>query len=119
MSLAETQQIFQYLTAIEEMLKNIEVQIQTINSGKGSPKSIDTTIDKLRTFERVAARYLLLVQRMGLPDDQQQLIQVGSKIVIVFNQMYMAGTLLFASPTGAILGVAALALAQLTIMEGY
>ncbi len=72
-----------------------------------------------RELVQVARTYLLLANRMGLPEDAEKMIRIGQRIIVIFNQMYRAGMLLFTSPVGAVIGVGSLALSQLYIMEGY
>jgi len=97
------------LEEIKRILDELQPQLER------APRQLET----FKQLERVAFRYLTLVRRAGLPENAEELIRVGTRIIVVFRQMQIAGTMLFAGPVGVLLGIATLALAHLTLMEGY
>ena len=73
-----------------------------------------------REVVQAARTWLLLVNRMNLPEDVERLITVGQRIIVILNQMYRAGMLLFSgTPWGFATGMAFMAMSQLYVMEGY
>jgi len=104
---------------IQELRAELERVEEIINRIEPKIRDGERKLSVYREVVQVARTYLLLANRMGLPEDAEQLIRVGQRIVVIFNQMYRAGMLLFTSPVGAIIGIGSLALSQLYIMEGY
>jgi hypothetical protein len=116
-SLAETQQIYELLVKIDELLANVEVKTQTLE------RELPVTKDALMTtrqLERVTLRYIALARSMGLPKDATQIINVLMRMVVIMRMLEISGTMLFSgTPYGILLGIAGIAMTQASMLEGY
>lgn len=117
--MSQIQEAYTTLAEIDRLLANIELKITNITSS-GKRAELTETVNLYKEIVKAARTWLLLVDRMGLPEDAKELITQGQRIIVIFNQMYRAGMLLFSgSPWGVATGIALLAMSELFIMEGY
>lgn len=117
--MSQIQEVYQTLAEIDRLLADIELKINNISS-PGQQMRLESTLSIYREVVKAARTWLLLVDRMNLPEDAERLISAGQRIIVIFNQMYRAGMLLFSgSPWGFAAGVAIMAMSQLFVMEGY
>lgn len=82
-SLGDIQQIHGMLQQISKLLDEVDTKTDNVNS-----KSRQAA-EKLRELELVALRYLVIVQRLGLPDDVNMMIQKIAMMIVALRQLEM------------------------------
>jgi hypothetical protein len=120
MSLSETQQIFQLLTQIEQILNNVEVKSEKIVTDLPKTKEALTTF---RELERLALRWLLLARRFGLPEQVDGATNAFMRLIVVIRMAQMSiNMMMLGNPVTFLIGVAGLTMSTmnaLTMAEGY
>jgi hypothetical protein len=119
MSLSQTQEIMMVCREIIELLNNAE--LKTTHLVKELPATKET-LATFRELERVAIRYLAIVQRMGLNDNVQNQIRVLSQLIVILRMAHMSYTMLTRGTfIGTLMGLASLTMTAFSIydvMEG-
>lgn len=104
MSLSEAQEIFGLLTEIDKVLGDIELKIQNIQND--APR-IESALTSFRQVERLALRWLALSQRMGMPPDMQQVINIVTRLIVMLRMLQMSwNMMLMTNPITALIGIA-------------
>lgn len=117
MSLGEVQQIYAVLLKIDEILTRIENK--TENLERDLPKTKEALMT-LRDLERVTLRYVALARRISGSERADDLIRILTRIMVTMQMLYISGTMLFsATPYGVLMGIAGVAMAQASMLEGY
>lgn len=108
MSFGETRQIMSDLQEIMALLNQTSIKSEKII--RDLPKTNEALIT-FRQLERIAIRYLAIVNRMGLPDDAQKQIQILTKIIVTVRMAQMSYNMLLAgTPYGLLMSIAGFAM---------
>lgn len=117
MSLSEAQAVYELLLKIDQLLSGIETKTENLI------RELPQTRESLMTFrqaERVALRYVALVRRISGSDRADQLIQILTRVLIIMRMLEISGIMLFSgTPYGILLGIAGIAMAEASMLEGY
>jgi len=79
-SLGEIAQIYGMLVKIDELLGTVETKI---NKTESDTEKLTESFNKL---EQTALRYLAIVNKLGLPKDAQQVLDVLTRTIVVLRQ---------------------------------
>lgn len=107
-----------------QLLNGVEVKTNALNADL--PQTT-RTLATARQLERVMLRYLVLVRRMGLPDDAQKVIDTLAKILVTVRMLQMSINMLATgiaggSLLGVLSGIAGLGILVVSapqMLEGY
>lgn len=113
--MSQAQEAYALLQEVDRLLANIEVRIQRIEGGAEGAEGTERldrlkeTLATFRQLERLVLRWLVLAQRLGLPEDITKAITIISKLIVVLRMWQMSTNLMMMSnPISAALGVAGL-----------
>ena len=112
-SLGDIQQIYIMLQEIDRLLAHVEVQ------SRATERQLTNTIESFNSVEQVALRYLTLLNRANLPEDQQQLITVLAQVAVAARAAQMAVTsfMMATGPTGILFATLGLVMAGVSGIE--
>lgn len=122
--MSEIQESYALLMQIDKLLADIELRIQNIE--RQEPRLRENLVT-LRQLERVALRYVALARRISGSEDADRVLQVLSRILIIMRMLEMSGSMIVGGfmtggPLGAVMiggGIAGVAMAQASMLEGY
>lgn len=115
MSFAETRQIMADIQEIMQLLNNAE--IKTVKITQELPKTKDA-LATLSQLERVALRYLAIVNKLGLSEGVQGQIQQLSQLLVMIRMVQMSYRMLMLStPYGWLMAAAGFTLTGLALYD--
>lgn len=113
--LSEIQQAYVILQQIDKLLADIELKINTI---EGKRPQLESTLRTFQQVERLALRYLVLAQRMGLPEDVDSAINLIARLITSIRMLQISLSMLYATnPVTAAIGVAGLFGSAVTLTD--
>lgn len=118
MSLAETQEIMQVVQEIMRLLDGVEIKTTKITE---KAPQLEKTVDTFRELERLALRYLTLSQKLGLPSDINQAIEVISRLIVMAKMLQIAYGMMTGGGLGVLIGIAGVTTVALSGLDmvGY
>ena len=119
MSLAETQELMRTMQELMDLLSDVETKTTELNNDLPRTKG---TLATFKQLERVALRFLVVVRKMGLPQDYEKMLQSLSKILIMLNMIHMSFNMMQRGPLGgfmAIFSLTGIGMAMPSMLEGY
>jgi hypothetical protein len=118
--MSEIQQSYALLQEIDRLLADIELKI---NSIEGKQPKLEKSLDTFRQVERLALRWLVLAQRMGLPEDVDGAVGKIAQLISAIRMLDISMNLMLATnPYTAAIGVAGLigsAMTMSDVLAGY
>lgn len=119
MSLSQTQEIMMVCREIIDLLNNAEIKTTEVI------KNLPATKEALLTFrelERVAIRYLAIVNRMGLNEHVQNQVRTLTQLIVLIRMVHMSYNMLTRGTfMGTLMGLAGLTMTAFSVydvMEG-
>jgi len=102
--MSQIQEAYQTLAEIDRLLASIELKITRI---EGNAVTLERNLTSFRELERLALRWLVIAQRMGLPEDVGNAINRISRLIVAIRMLQMSSNMLLATnPVTAAIGLA-------------
>jgi hypothetical protein len=110
------------LTEIQQVRAELEEIRAVVNELEPKLERMPLQLATFRQLEGVARRYLMLAQRMGLPEDVDNAIRFLSKLLIIMRQLQLTASLMALGPVGVLAAIPSVGLTVLSLAsmsEGY
>lgn len=113
--MSEMQETYAVLTEIDRLLAGIELKINKI---EGNTPTLERNLETFLQLERVALRYLAILNRLGLPEDAEAVISTLARLISMIRMAQITLNLFYAA-SGPIGWAAVAGGAIMTGLSGY